>query len=279
MIESYFQRKDAYNVVLDVTPELAEAWLTHCNSHNRNLIDGHVDCLVREMKAGRWRLTHQGIAFSRNRVLLDGQHRLWAIVLSGVTVRMRVFFNESTETLDAIDAVRSRTNDQIISLAGGYGKVHRAVLATLRAVITGLGNYARRTANEEAELFGRHRDAILFAHEILPTARVRGIATAVVRAVLARAYYVVDHDELRHFATVLQSSVSSGEYDQPIVLLLQFLWSAAQGRRGRPEARECYGKTERALEAYLTGRTLHRLYATTAELFPLPEETNASSAA
>ena len=271
MIERFFDRKDQYSVVIDVTPAIADAWLSRCNTHNRKLVDAHVDRLVREMKAGRWRLTHQGIAFSASRVLLDGQHRLWAVFLSGLTVPMRVFFNEPAESLEAIDAVQARSNDQIITLAGGFGEVGRMELATLRAMVTGFGCYTRMTAGEEAELLALYGEAIEFAHKVLPAARFRGVATSVTRAVLARAFYSADLGRLQHFADVLRSGISSGEQDQPITLLLKFLIDSAQGVRGRPEAREKYGKTERALQAYLAGEQLTRLYACTAELFPLPE--------
>ena len=42
--------------------------------------------IARDMKAGHWRLTHQGIAFDPAGVLIDGQHRLWAIVESDTTL-------------------------------------------------------------------------------------------------------------------------------------------------------------------------------------------------
>jgi hypothetical protein len=270
MLAKCFERKEPYSVVMDITPEIADAWLSRCNSHNRKLIDSHVERLVREMKGGRWRLTHQGIAFNTNQVLLDGQHRLWAVFLSGVTVPMRVFFNEPPQSLQAIDAVQARSNDQIITLSGGCGLVGRKELATLRSMITGLGPYMRMTAGEEAELLLRHHQALEFAHEILPAARFRGIASAVTRGVLARAFYSSDLGSLRHFADVLRSSTGDDKRDQPIGLLLKYLVDSAQGVRGRPEARERYGKTERALQAYLAGEQLGRLYATTAELFPLP---------
>jgi hypothetical protein len=279
MTEVFFKRQDRYSIVLNVTPEIASVWLSNCNTHNRKLIDTHVDRLAREMKAGRWRLTHQGIAFSPNRVLLDGQHRLWAVVLSETTAPMRIFFNEPTESLQAIDAVQARSNDQIITLAGGLAAVGRRELATLRAMITGLGRYVRMTAGEEGEILARHREAIQFAHQILPAARFRGIATAVTQAVLARAYYSADLDRLRHFADVLQSGVATSENDQPAVLLLKFLIEAGQGKRGRPEIHERYGKTERALQAYLTGEQIGRLFASTTELFPLPEGNAALAAA
>jgi len=274
LIQHFFERQDPYDVVIYMTPDLASAFITECNTHNRKLVDAHVERLSREMKAGRWLLTHQGIAFTVNRVLLDGQHRLWAVVMSEVTVPMRVFFNESPDSLAAIDAIRARTNDEIISLAGGMGTVTRSELATLRAVLGGLGNYNRMTPGEESQILARHRKAILFAHELLPTARYRGVATAITRGVLARASYSADAGKLQHFADVLQSGVAPNDDDQPITLLLKFLIGTGHSRRGRPEVREQYGKTERALSAYLAGEQLNKLYATTVELFPLPDEGN-----
>jgi len=101
----------------------------------------------------------------------------------------------------------------------------------------------------------------------------------VTRGVLARAYYSVDIGRLRHFADVLQTGVASSEEDQPVTMLLKFLIETSQRRRGRPEVRERHGKTERALAAYIAGEQLSKLYATTAELFPLPEETICEAAA
>jgi hypothetical protein len=97
--DELFARTERYSQVLEMTPALAEDFLTHCNTHNRTLADAHVETLANEMRAGRWQLTHQGIAFSPNRVLLDGQHRLWAVVMSGVTVPMRIFINEPPEAM------------------------------------------------------------------------------------------------------------------------------------------------------------------------------------
>ena len=279
MLEKYFERKDRYNVVIDITPTFAEAVLSQCNGHNRKLIDAHAERLSQEMKAGRWWLSHQGIAFSPNRVLLDGQHRLWAVILSGVTVPMRVFFNEPGESLNVIDVVQARRSDEVLTLAGGLGVVNRAELATLRAMVTGLGTYHRMSPGAEAEILAKHREAIAFAHEILPAARYAGVATAVTRAVLARAFYSVDRASLRHFADVLQSATAFSENDQPITMLLKFLLvDAVQNRHGRPETRERYGKTERALAAYLMGDSLSKLYAASMELFPLPGELETEAA-
>jgi hypothetical protein len=131
----------------------------------------------------------------------------------------------------------------------------------------------------EAGVLAQHRPVVEFAHEILPTSRFRGVATAVTRGVLARAYYSAPANELRHFADVLQSGIASSERDQPITMLLRFLIDSASGRRGRPEVRERYGKSQRALAAYLAGESLSRLYAPTTELFPFRQDRAAIAAA
>jgi hypothetical protein len=272
-IEELFARTDRYDTVLDMTPALADEFLTRCNTHNRPMCDSHAENLASEMRAGRWRMIHQGIAFSTNRVLLDGQHRLWAVMLSGVTVKMRVFFNEQPDGMMVIDTGRKRTNDQLMTLEGGLGHVTRMEVATLRALVAGLGVYRRGSAGDELELMVKHREAIAFAEQVLSGKRnYKGVATCVTRAVLARAWYSSDRAKLRHFADVLQLGVPLGENDQPTIMLFQFLIHNC-GKKARPEMREHYGKAERALSAFLKGERLVKLYASQDELFPLPDET------
>jgi hypothetical protein len=268
-----FSGTDRHSRVIDMTPALAEDLLTHSNTHNRRLVDAHVELLAGEMRTGRWQLTHQGIAFSPNRVLLDGQHRLWAVVFSNVTVPMRVHLNEPEEALSVIDTGKARTNDQLLSLAGGIGHVGRPELATLRAMLCGGCGSKRRSAGEERDLLVRHRAAVSFAEEAFSGKRAfRGVATSPVKAVVARAWYSADRILLRHFADVLQTGVPRGEGDQPVLLLFQYLVGAGNGRAARPELRERYAKTERALTAFLRNERLGRLYALPEEAFPLRDQ-------
>src|SRR5437764_4525456 len=77
------------SVVLDLTPSSAKALLEAC-APNRSLRQSLVDRYARDMAEGRWQLTHQGILIDSQERLRDGQHRLQAIIQSGVTVRMMV---------------------------------------------------------------------------------------------------------------------------------------------------------------------------------------------
>lgn len=89
-----------------VTPEKASEYLAQ-NKNNRRINSRHVELLMRDMKAGNWRLTHQGIAFDEYGNLLDGQHRLMACVLSKVPIETLVTRNVCREDGCAIDTQTS----------------------------------------------------------------------------------------------------------------------------------------------------------------------------
>jgi hypothetical protein len=261
---------ESFGQIMHVTPEMASRWLEG-NTHNRRINQTHVNRLAEEMKAGRWRLTHQGIAFSASGTLLDGQHRLWAIVLSGATVKVRVFFNEPAGNEGAIDGGLSRSDADRLTLTGKFeGGVSRNHLAALRVMLRGLKEpTCIGIAVLEAEMV-KHKGAIDFALGNLASDHSRGVANSVTRGVLARAFYSTDRDKLTHFCDVLKTGLS-GEADQPIILLRDYLGKCPRSRKANILA-EQYAKTERALLAYLRGERLSKLYAGTFELFPLPGE-------
>lgn len=266
-------RTEPHNVVMQVTPSMAARWLEG-NTHSRRLSQGHVERLAREMKSGRWKLTHQGIAFSTRGVLLDGQHRLWAIIMADAPVPLRVFFNEPADVVEDIDGGLARGTADRINLGDRFGReIGKKHLATLRCLVRGLWPPRRLAFGEEIDLLGRHLAAIEFALANLSlTVRARGVSTAITRAVVARAWYSVNHGRLSHFCSVLRGGLATGPADEAIILLRDFLVRSEDGRSDLAAIREQYGKIERALKAHLDGEPLSRLYATVTELFPVPEE-------
>lgn len=97
------------------------------NTGNRKIRMAHVNRLKTEILAGRWLVTHQGIAFADDGSLIDGQHRLLAIEASGKSVQIMVstdvpkFHNGdiNLNTMDVIDCGKTRsTGDQLHLLHG-----------------------------------------------------------------------------------------------------------------------------------------------------------------
>ena len=234
------------NVVMEISPKQASRWLDG-NTHNRPIQQAVVDRFARDMVAGRWQLTHQGIAFDPDGVLIDGQHRLWAIVLASKPVRMRVFFNEPLDNMRSVDTGKSRSNFDVLHLSGEAGEITTNHLATLRAMIGGDGTHAPRlSVSEEADLMAKHTAAVNFAIEHLGSCRVKGVVTATIRGIVARAFYSADHAKLTHFCDVLKTGCSTDEDDGPIILLWQFLVNNARAGKAQAVRRVRYGKTERA---------------------------------
>ena len=103
------------NQVLMVTPEKAKTWLEK-NTNNRNLQKKGVQKLVNDIKAGRWVFNGESIKFDKNGCLIDGQHRLAAIVESGVALPLLVVNNLDTHSQQTIDIGRARTTADMVRL-------------------------------------------------------------------------------------------------------------------------------------------------------------------
>lgn len=93
---------------ITVTPEMAKKWLATNTKGNRPTSSRVVGCYARDMAAGRWQLTHQGIAFNKTGELVDGQHRLAAIVEADVPVEMVVSTGFDVEYDSPLDQGRVR---------------------------------------------------------------------------------------------------------------------------------------------------------------------------
>lgn len=91
-----------------ISPDVAKLFLEKSGG-NRSFSSIHVDALARDMSEGTWKLSPQGIAFDDKGVFRDGHHRMAAVVQSGVSVLMNVFYDVPEETFKVVDQGRVRT--------------------------------------------------------------------------------------------------------------------------------------------------------------------------
>jgi hypothetical protein len=119
--------------IIDVTPEIAEQWLSR-NPNNRNLRSQVINSYARDMLSGSWVLNGETVKISSEGQLLDGQHRLSAVVQAGATVPMIVVGNIPSEVMATVDAGAKRTYADALKL---QGEENTSVLAavTRRAVL------------------------------------------------------------------------------------------------------------------------------------------------
>ena len=101
-----------------ITPTMAEKWL-EAKAPNRNLRTRQSEKLARAIIHNEWIVTHQGIAFrASDGAIIDGQHRLQAIVEAGVPVTCLVAWELADESVDVIDTGTTRNAVDIFSLKG-----------------------------------------------------------------------------------------------------------------------------------------------------------------
>jgi hypothetical protein len=123
-----------------ITPAVARHWLNN-NQGNRRLRSSTVDSYARDMRAGQWVTNHQGLAFNANDQLIDGQHRLHAIVAADTTVLLMVSrgwpvqeTGKRVRTMDTVDVGAGRSLADLLHLQHG-SENPRVVTASARIIV------------------------------------------------------------------------------------------------------------------------------------------------
>jgi hypothetical protein len=127
-----------------VTPELAETWLAS-NVENRIKREGWVLAIAEDMEAGRYVENAETIQFAPDGKVVNGQHRLTAIVLSGVTVPMWVAFNVPMAAQATIDTGKARTLADQLGRSGVKNAVNLATVVRRIYLYDKTGNPAQQT--------------------------------------------------------------------------------------------------------------------------------------
>lgn len=128
----------------EITPDLAKEFLKK-NSRNRPIRPTVVADYVEQLKAGTFKTTHQPIAFDPDGNLLDGQHRLTAIVESGISCVLAVAENCDPATFDVIDGGSGRAGFDlfVIKYKEKYGQAPanwNMVTAIASNAVRGMGS-------------------------------------------------------------------------------------------------------------------------------------------
>lgn len=122
---------------VDITPELAALWL-ESNADNRSIRNAAVIGYMNDIMSGRWMVTGETIKFDFTGRLIDGQHRLSAIVRSGLTIRSLVVRGIDPLAQRVIDVnIRRTAGDQLrlLGLVEGSNVMDIASAARLALAI------------------------------------------------------------------------------------------------------------------------------------------------
>jgi hypothetical protein len=256
-----------------VTPEMAREWLLK-NENNRPINRCRVELMRQQIEEGKWKITHQGIAFYEDGTVADGQHRLAAIASGEIAVEMMVTWGLSRVLIHAIDSGRPRSITNVLNFMGmnlsqSQVAICRALWQEYHAVRreTVWGNQAFDTG--KFAVFCEHvADAMSFS---LAPKVCRGLSNAAVSAAIASAWFTQSHVELERFKHLLHTGVGASSEESAAIKLREFLLTSSLTSGGSEARQELFLRTCTALRAFLEGRSLSKLYCRVDSRFPIPE--------
>jgi hypothetical protein len=121
-----------------ITPNVANEFLL-INKNNRPVNNNYVNKLSAIMKSGMWNEnTGESIKVCINGDLIDGQHRLLAIIKSGVSLKFMVVYELPVSAFEVIDQGKKRSvNDVLFCMGIGNGKRLSEVVRNVDKLING----------------------------------------------------------------------------------------------------------------------------------------------
>lgn len=245
---------------MEVTPEMAKQWLEYNNNTNRSISPRSVAKYAADIAAGEWVQTHQNaIAFYDDGNIADGQHRLSAIVKTGVTIEMMVATGLPKSAAKAIDQGRARKMSDALMIGGliSGGQYAQQTVAMMNIILAaenpGAGN---ATTGQMGRAINRMQDGVEFANEALRAAKGR-LKAAPIRAALCVGSYAWGYESAERFAEIYISGIPVAPTDRTVITIRNRILTDPVGATGNNARRVSYYKMMlRFMRAYSEGRIL-----------------------
>lgn len=275
---NYRQENAVSTTVMDVDPGLAAKWLEGFNDRNRPLLEAKARGYAADMKAGRWEFNGEAIIFAEDGHLSDGQHRLWAVVLSETSQRFVIVEGTSRRSQATVDLGQARSAKHQLAVLGT--EVSNSMAAAIRVYIQW----------QTGRLFGDNRDKKVSTPQIVQwaegnhervevlrrleatTGRASFVAPRVIMAV-GLALHEIDADDAADFLGRLVSGTGL-EAGSPILALRNRLQKVRVDRLMVPE-RDLIGAFVQAWNAYRDQRPILKIQrprgaSFSPDTFPVP---------
>lgn len=179
-----------------LTPQRAAELLEH-NKVNRPISDSHVARLERQIVLGKWRFNGDTIKISEDGDVLDGQHRLWAVMGAKKPIDTIVVTGIAREAFATIDTLRKpRSGADVLALNGAdrYRNIAASAVQWLiryqRGVIDSFRDPKNRVENSDIEESFTAHPGIMHAVE-----RAMPLRSMVNPAIIAFLYYILTNKD------------------------------------------------------------------------------------
>jgi len=251
-----------------ITPQRAEAMLG-LNVHNRPIRPRHVETLAQAIKRGDWKVNGEMIRLDGQNQLIDGQHRLLAVLEADMPIETYVARGFPTSVQETIDLGRGRSLGDALKLRGVQN--YLILAAAIRkvwfyeqvGVAVPSNSFRMPTLQECLETLDRHEGLHASAEAV--SDRKNGIGRAgklMDASAICALHYLMSLADAGD-ADAFWEQVSFGanlESTDPVYVLRERLHreNSLTGARGvAPKVKAVF--VVRTWNAYVTGETIQRL--------------------
>jgi hypothetical protein len=262
--------------VQSITPKRA-AELLEANTTNRPLSMPVVRAFGEAMKRGDWLVTHQGIAFDTNGVLVDGQHRLAAIIEADLPIELTVFTDVAEDTFDVLDTGKRRNAADVLAIEGEKNST------MLAAMVRTVWLYENRPdlgwSGGKSAVTNHQIVQTLEAHprlrEFLSVGEQVAAATGMIKSAAGAASYLVTQANKRADLGPWFDGIVDGaglQRQDPRLLFRRVMFAMARKQAGqvqrRRDTREHVALYLKAFNAWATGEPVTGLRFSPREAMP-----------
>lgn len=246
---------------LQITPEMASKWIESSKGNPRWARDGkiadqkRVSQIAEDIKSGNWNPGNNSIAFDEEGVLVDGHHRLCAIVKAGIPVKSLVVYGIEKTGLQHIDENRPRCVSQRLN-------VDSQVVAAANFHFWMMNSLTK--ASETSEVISKwielHPD-IYTALSLVRQGGRHAIAkkACVVHGTLCALECGVDENIISKFMESVNSGFISDLSESPAIVLRNMLIKPYSKARSMSVLLDC--STQNAISDYVLGVPRKKAYS------------------
>lgn len=227
------------------------------NTHNRNVKKSHVEYLRQQIREGNWTLTNQGVGVSVSGYIVDGGHRLQAIVQEGYPpVQFILARNLPDRAQKYVDTHARRSMADVLTLFFNQ-KLSTQTVACLNTIWKAERNFTQNRKPSPDEMISFFEEYGRDIKSVIGVTNATRLCSPVFSAIVFLLHATGDNRVLEFCDQVIKGELlQSGD---PALALRNYLSSAKGG--GGAAQKERYYKTLSAAEAFIEGRRLAKLYA------------------
>ena len=242
-----------------ITPEYAASLLEQ-NKANRPLNQKHVERIARQIQENKWVYNGDTIKLDIDGNVLDGQHRLWACVETGIAIDTQVIKGLPKEVFTTLDTIsKTRSAQDTVHLMGVH--LNRRDVA---AACMWLSRYEKGTLPfhraPKNKVENSDVEKVLLAHEGIVGAveRVKCLRALKNTGLMAFLYYIIaaENKDLADLMVDTLYDTSGVSFDHPFYVLRSILDKNARSVGGgrRRDLVEISALVIKAANAVYTGK-------------------------